>query len=126
MASFSVYGCEKETQSSEIDIAQLPEKWPLPFNDGITITSSDTRIKGQCGFRIWENTGIYAGPAEEIYSWYKTNLKDWNMDEDSETTTTDNLKLYSFRVSTDDYGAQFKFTHIREEKADVYIFVEER
>jgi len=30
----------------------------------------------------WEIYGTYPGPSEEIYNWYKTNLQEWNVDDD--------------------------------------------
>lgn len=109
--------------SSESESLQPPEGWPLPFNEKIVLDSSDLRDVDS--YKVWQITGIYPGPAEEIYSWYKANLGGFIVDDDSVINQADNLKSHGYRISNDNYGALLVFTDIGENEADVNLYVEE-
>jgi len=80
----------------------IPEGWPetVPVNDNIKISfSGSSKTEGKIS---WNISGTYSGTGQELYDWYKKNLSDWNIDNDS-VLESDGEKTFSIEPSNSNF-----------------------
>jgi len=80
----------------------VPEEWPetVPINDDIKISfSGSSKTEDKTNYNI---SGIYGGTGQELYDWYKKNLSDFNIDNDS-VLESDGEKTFSIQSSNNNF-----------------------